>query len=272
MSRPSWKGMLSFGLVNVPARLHLATEEKAIRFNQLHRGCNARIRQKRACEGCGEIVEMTDIVKGYPLSKTEYVVMEDADFDALPSAASKVIAVERFIDPSAVDPAFIEGTYYMSPDETGGKGYALVHKAMLATKKAALARIAFREQREHLALVRAIPEGLVLHTMRWPDEIREAAFEPLEKVKPEELKMAKLLVTNMAGSFDPAELHDSYREQLLERIEAKATGEPLPEATTIPERKHAADLMEQLKASIGTTPGPSTDKRSPGYKKSRRAS
>lgn len=255
--RATWTGMLSFGMVNIPLRMYLATEDKGVKFNQLHRGCDhGRIRQKRVCEQCGEVVtDMGDIVRGFEVVKAtktvqaQYVVMEDADFEGLHLGPVKSVAVERFVKESEVGFEYLDKLYYLEPDKTGSHGFSLIREAMKATKMVALARITFRSEKEHLAMVRVTDVGLSLHTLRWPDEIRPPVEAPLEKAKPEELKMAKLLISNLAGSFTPEELRDEYREGLVERIEAKADGQEIVVAAPTPEQA-GGDFFASLKASV----------------------
>lgn len=248
-SRASWTGAISFGLVNVPVRMHLAASEESVKFNQLHAEDGQRIRLKRVCEA-GHEVEYADIVKGYPLDKTTYVVMTDEDFEDLPLGSKKVLTVDRFIDEGEIDAVQFQKAYYLEPDRAGEHGYALLAKAMTAMHKVGVAKVAFKESREHLALIRAKDGLLSVHTLFWPEEVRTPAFQaPTVKLPKAELDMAKLLVENLSKPWDPSEMGDEYSEVLLKRIEDKAKGKP---PVKLPERKvdPAADLMATLKASV----------------------
>jgi len=255
-SRPSWKGSITFGLVTVPIRLHVAVDERTVRFHQLHDACGSRIRQKKVCEGCGVDVGMDEIVKGFELDRETCVRVTDEDFEALPVATKKVVNVFQFVDPEEIDPVLFTGkTYYVQPEEAGARGYALMKQAMLGAHKAGLARFAFRESRERLALVRPRSDTLVLEMMFWPDEVRALSAPEFDvKVTRPELTVAKQLVENMTAEFDPAAHHDTYREMLVERIEAKAAGIEVPAAAPAPKKTAAVvDLMETLRASVAAT-------------------
>lgn len=246
--RATWKGALSFGLVTIPVALHKATETRGVRFNQLHAGCGARIRLHKVCES-GHEVEASEIVKGYALDKTTYVEMLDDDFEDLPLPSAHVLEVQRFVDADAIDPLMFAGGYFMSPDTAGDRGYSLILAAMKAEKKVGIARVAFRE-REHLAVIRPVGNYLVLNTLYWSDEIREPAYTVgPDKVNKQELDLARMLVTNLAGEWEPTEYHDAYREALMERIEAKAAGVTPAKATPI-KTSAAQSLTDALAASV----------------------
>lgn len=248
-SRASWTGAISFGLVNVPVRMHLAASEEGVKFNQLHVEDGQRIRMKRVCEA-GHEVEFSDIVKGYPLDKSTYVVMTDEDFEDLPLGSKKVLTVERFIDEAEIDSVQYQKAYYLEPDGAGERGYALLVKAMTAMHKVGVAKVAFKESREHLAMIRARDGLLSVHTLFWPEEVRTPAFSaPTVKIPKAELDMAKLLVENLSAPWKADDFGDEYTEVLLKRIDDKAKGKP---PVKLPERKvdPAADLMATLKASV----------------------
>lgn len=248
--RAAWTGAVSFGLVNVPVRMHKATEEKSVRFNQLHIGCGARVRMPKVCENGHDIGTTAEIVKGYAVSKDEYVVMDEADFDSLPIGSRKVIDVEVFVDAADIDTSAYAGSYYLEAEDAGKRGYALLHRAMTTQKKVAIGKVSFREGREHMVVIRPVAGAFMVHTLHWPDEVREIGFEDVTGVKlaKAELDTAKLLVGNMSGTYDPEEFHDTYREALLARIDTKLQGLPAP--APAPKREAAADLMEALQASV----------------------
>lgn len=251
MPRAMWKGAISFGLVSIPVAVYPATEEKTLRFNQLHDEDHGRIRYKRVCELDGEEVSFEHIVKGYELEKDRYVVLEDEDFDKVPVESSRAIDMVEFVDQSEIDPMLYKKSYYLVPEETGVKAYALLRAAMGEGGKVGIAKVSFREK-EHLAALRFKDDVLVLETMFWPDEIRAAEFDTLgaqAKVRPQEVEMARTLIENLSGDWSPEEFTDEYREALLAIVEAKAAGQ---EIQVIEEAEPAkvVDLMEALKASV----------------------
>ena len=173
MPRAMWKGAISFGLVTIPVAVYPATEEKTLRFNQLHDEDMGRIRYKRMCEKDGEVVDFEHIVKGYEYEKDRYVVLTDEDFDAVPVESSRAIDIQQFVDLDEIDPMMFKKSYYLTPDETGAKAYALLREAMSQDNKVGIAKVSFRDK-EHLAALRFKDDAFVLETMYWPDEIREA--------------------------------------------------------------------------------------------------
>ena len=179
------------------------------------------------------------------------MTLEDEDFDAVPVASSRAIDIQQFVDLSEIDPIYFKKSYYLVPDETGIKAYTLLREAMSGDGKVGIAKVSFRDK-EHLAALRFKDEVFVLETMYWPDEIRAAEFEELEKdvrVRPQEVQMAQSLIENLTDEWNPEEFRDEYREALLGIVEKKVAGE---EITVQPEAEptKVVDLMEALKASV----------------------
>jgi DNA end-binding protein Ku len=254
MPRTIWKGAISFGLVSIPVGLYPATEEKSLHFNQLHDKDHGRIKYQRVCSICGEEVTFEHIVKGYEYEKGKYVVLEDEDFDAVPVESSHAIDILQFVDLEEIDPLYFQKSYYLVPEEAGVKPYTLLRKAMSEDGRVAIAKVAIREK-EHLATLRFKDNVFILETMFWPDEIRPAEFEELDKrvdVRPQEVQMARSLIDNLTGDFKPDEFKDEYREALLGVVEKKVAGEEI-EAVPEPEPTKVVDLMEALKASVEAT-------------------
>lgn len=249
-TRATWSGSITFGMVNVPAKIYLAADEKAVRFVQLHDGCGARVRHPKRCEKGHDIATMDEIVKGYEVTKEEYLALSDDDFGSLPLASKQAVTIVRFIPRGTVPEAQYLKSYHVAPDGVGERGYALLAKAMETAKVCGLAKLAFRETREHPALVRAEGGRLMLHTLFWPDEIRAWPVDvPTVKLEKDEIAMAKLLVENLSGPYEPEMLTDEYRVGLEKMIDAKLNGKALPTAKQA-KTTGAADLMESLKASI----------------------
>ena len=251
MPRAMWKGAISFGLVTIPVSVYPATEEKTLRFNQLHDEDGGRIRMKRVCSIDGEEVGYEHIVKGYEYEKDRYVILSDEDFEAIPVESSRAIDIQQFVDLEEIDPMQYKKSYYLVPEETGAKAYALLREALNRSGKVGIAKVSFRDK-EHLAALRFRDEAFVLETMYWPDEIREADFGGVDvsaKVRPNELEMAQTLIDNLTADWDPAEFKDDYREAMLRIVEAKINGEEIEIVEPEPTAK-VVDLMDALKASV----------------------
>ncbi len=251
MPRAMWKGAISFGLVTIPVAVYPATEEKTLRFNQLHDEDGGRVRYKRVCEKDGEEVSFEHIVKGYEVEKDRYVVLTDEDLNAIPVESSRAIDIHRFVDLDEIDPVMFKKSYYLVPEETGAKAYALLREAMADDGRVGVAKVSFRDK-EHLAALRFKDEAFVLETMYWPDEIREADFGGVDvsaKIRGQELEMAKQLIESLSGEWNPEEYADEYRQALLQIVEAKLNGQEIEVVAPEPTAK-VVDLMEALKESV----------------------
>jgi DNA end-binding protein Ku len=246
-----WKGAISFGLVTIPVRVYGATEEKSLRFHQLHAPDGGRIRYKRVCSIDGEEVDWSEIVKGYEYEKDHYVTLTDEELASLPVTSAKAIEIERFVDADQIDPIFFQKSYYVVPEATGLKAYQLLREAMADDDKVAVAKVAFREK-EHLATLRLRDNVFVLETMYWPDEIRAADFDVLDEqaqVRPQEVRMARSLIESLSSDFEPEEFRDTYREALEELVAKKVQGEEITYSEEA-EPSKVVDLMEALRASV----------------------
>lgn len=248
--RAMWKGAISFGLVTIPVAVYPATEEKSLKFNQLHDEDMGRIRYKRVCSIDGEEVDYEHIVKGYEVEKDRYVIVTDEDLDAVPVESSRAIDIEQFVDLDEIDPILFKKSYYLVPDETGAKAYALLRRALAEENKVGIAKVSFRDK-EHLAALRFKDEVFVLETMYWPDEIRAAEFDTVAdgKVRGNEVEMAKQLIESLSEPWNPERFTDEYREALLDIVEKKLAGEPIEVPEEAPPAK-VVDLMAALKASV----------------------
>ena len=267
MPRAMWKGAISFGLVTIPVSVYPATEEKTLRFNQLHDEDGGRIRMKRTCSVDGEEVGYEHIVKGYEYEKDRYVILTDEDFEAIPVESSRAIDIQQFVDLEEIDPMQYKKSYYLVPEETGAKAYALLREALNRSGKVGVAKVSFRDK-EHLAALRFRDDAFVLETMYWPDEIREADFGGVDvsaKVRPNELEMAQTLIDNLTADWDPTEFKDEYREALLRIVEAKINGEEIEIVEAEPTAK-VVDLMDALKASVAAAKKESKDEAKPKKK------
>jgi DNA end-binding protein Ku len=257
--RSMWKGAISFGLVMIPVRLYAATEQKDISFRQVHREDGGRIRFRRFCSIDEEEIPYEDIAKGYELPTGEVVVLTDEDMADLPLPTTKAIEVLQFAPAEQLDPILFNRSYYVEPEAAGTRAYVLLRNALEQSGRVALAQVALR-QRESLATLRVREGVLVLETLLWPDEIREATFPFLEQdveVRPQELTMASSLIDSMTSDFDPDAYHDNYREALIELVEAKVEGRELLQPGTLEiAASPAVSLTDALKASLAAQKAP----------------
>jgi DNA end-binding protein Ku len=260
--RSIWRGAVSFGLVSIGVKLYTATEDKDIRFHQVHVEDGGRIKYKRVCAIDGEEVDYSDIAKGYELPDGQLVILTDEDFEDLPLPTRREIEVLEFVDQDEIDPIQFEKTYYLEPDGPAVRPYVLLRDALENSGRVAITKIAVRS-RESLAVLRVREGVLVMHTMRWPDEIRRPDFGFLDEdvaVRPQELQMAEALIASMTGEFDPSEFKDDYRAALETLLEAKASGgevQPVPEVADT--GSAVVDLMSALRRSVERARGGAAD-------------
>ncbi|WP_328464544.1 Ku protein [Actinoplanes sp. NBC_00393] len=251
--RAIWKGAVSFGLVSIAVKLYSATEEKDIRFHQVHRTDGGRIKYQRTCSVDGEVVSYDDIAKGYDIGGGEMVILTDEDFADLPLSTSRAIDVLEFVPAEQIDPILFAKAYYLEPEGQAAKPYVLLRDALRDADRVAIVKIAIR-QREQLATLRVRDDVLVLNTMMWPDEVRTPDFGFLDEdieTRPAELAMASSLIDSMAGSFKADDFTDNYRAALQEVIDAKVEGREVVQPEEADEEPAAAiDLMAALKASV----------------------
>ena len=276
--RAIWKGALTFGLVNVPVKVYAATEDHDVSLHQVHNKDGGRIRYQRICEIDGEVVPFADIDKAYDDGEQTVVLTKD-DFDALPSEKSREIDVVEFVPSEQVDPLILDKAYYLEPDSTSPKAYVLLRKTLEQTERTAIVRFSLR-QKTRLAALRVRGDVLVLQTLLWADEVREASFSSLDesvRISAKELEMSASLVESFAKDFDPEEFTDDYQAELRTLIDAKLEqGDALDTAATFGEQEEASDggevidLMEALRASVersrAARGGSSEEKKAPAKK------
>ncbi|HEY7045477.1 MAG TPA: Ku protein [Nocardioidaceae bacterium] len=254
MAQAIWKGSISFGLVTIPVKLYSATEEKDISFRQVHEEDGGRIRYRRVCEIDGEEVPYSDIGKGYEMPDGRMVILTNDDFADLPLPTAKSIEVLEFVPIEQVDPLFFAKAYYLGADGgPGGKPYVLLRDALTKTKQCALVKVAIRTK-EVLALLREKEGALVLQTMLWPDEVRDAGFAAPDdsiEIRKQEVEMAESYIATLRADFEPEKFHSDYREALERLVEAKAEGVPVPEVEEDEsEPAEVVDLVAALRASV----------------------
>ncbi len=247
-----WKGSISFGLVNIPVRMFTATEDKDIRFKYIHRECHTPIKYKKTCPSCNKDVQPEDIVKGYEYEPGKFIILTEEDFQAIEVKSEKTVEILDFVKLEEVDPVYFDKTYFLGPQETGGKAYTLLREALSGKQRIAVAKITIRE-RESLAVVRVYKNVLVLETIFYPDEVRDSRQVPgvpedLQTTKAE-LDMANQLIDNLTTVFEPDKYTDTYRERLLERIHSKVEGKEFVVSKET-DKENIVSLMEALKQSI----------------------
>jgi DNA end-binding protein Ku len=254
MPRSIWKGVMSFGMVAIPVRLYLATESSSkVSFNLLCPEHRSRIKNKRYCVEGDHEVAWGDVVRGYEYEKGNYVELTDEDLEKLPLRSSKAIDITGFIKDEELPGAlYYQSAYYLEPEKSAEKPYALLNKTLARTGRVAIAKFALRD-RERLVSVRPQDGALLMNTLHWPDEIRST--EDLDvpedvKVSPAELKMAENLVGMMATAFEPSEYKDEYKQAVLKVVEAKVQKKEVIEAPEPEAETTVVDLMSALKASV----------------------
>src|SRR5207237_4129617 len=254
MPRSMWKGVVSFGMVSIPIRLYNATESSAkVSFRQLCPEHHSPISYKRWCAEGDHEVQYSEIQRGYEVGKDRYVIIDDKALVNLPLPTAHAIDIEEFVPVDDVAPGlYYDSAYYVEPEELGKKPYHLLRRALEATGRMAIAKIALRDK-EHLAALHPNGKGLIMNTLHWPDEIRSTeglkGLEDEVKINPKELDMAKALIESLADSFDPERYKDEYREAVMRVVQAKIDGEVI-EAPPAPQAAKVMDLMEALRASV----------------------
>ena len=251
--RAIWKGAVSFGLVNVPVRLYSATENHDIRFRQVHASDGGRIRYKRFCSIDGDEVSYDDIAKGYETEDGEMVVLTDEDMAGLPVRSSKEISVEKFVPQEQIDPMLLDKSYYLEPDTSAQKPYVLLREALEAEGRMAVVTVSIRT-RMTLAVLRVREGVIVMQTMLWPDEIRATDFARLDDVgeaTEKEMSMARMLIDELAGDWEPEEFEDDYAIAVEEVVRAKVEGgEVTAPAETEEDSGEVVDLLAALSRSV----------------------
>jgi DNA end-binding protein Ku len=257
--RALWKGAITFGLVNVPIKLYPATEDHDIILHQVHDADGGPIRYQRRCEVCGKVVEYANIDKAYAEGKTT-VVLTDEDLKSLPEERSHEIEVVEFVPSEQIDEIRFDRSYFVEPEKPATKAYALLRRALEETDRTAIVQFSLR-QKTRLGALRSRGKVLMLQSLLWDDEVREADFPNVKddvKVSPQELKMASSLIDNMSADFAPDKFSDEYQDQLRQLIAAKLEqGDALDTAATFGEkdeekadRGEVVDLMQALRRSV----------------------
>jgi DNA end-binding protein Ku len=257
MARPLWQGSLTFGLVNIPVAVHRAIRDHRPRFRMLHKKDLSPVRMDRVCLQEGHPVAWEDLVKGYEYEKGRFVVLTKEDFRAAALEKTKAIEIVSFVDAAQIDDRYFETPYYLVPDKHGDHAYALLREAIKASGRIGIGTFILRET-QHLAAVEVIDDALVLSVMRFADElvdIKDVRFPAASKPGKQELKMAQMLVENLASDWDPTRYTDQYKDNVMRIIEGKLKGKKdvSLEADTTKRPANVVDLMERLRRSLEQT-------------------
>ncbi|WP_156290181.1 non-homologous end joining protein Ku [Oceanobacillus salinisoli] len=251
-----WKGTISFGLVNIPVKMHAATENKDVKLRQLHKECKSPVKYEKVCPVCEREIENDEIVKAYEYAKNKFVVLDEEDLEALKKEQEdRAVEIVDFVKLDEIDPIYFEKSYYLSPNEGGGKAYSLLRSALKDTGKIGVAKMMIRSK-EQLAVIRVYENVLVAETIHFPDEVRNVQDVPNvpeeAKIGEKELETAKMLIEQLTAEFDPEKYKDEYRTALLDLIEDKKNNEetttPAPADKPVPD--NVTNLMDALQASL----------------------
>lgn len=250
--RPIWTGSITFGLVTIPVRLFTAVSNHRIEFDLLHASTGEHIRYKRVDEKSGREVEWNDIVKGYEVTDGTYVTFTHDELSELDVESMRVIDIDTFVDLAEIDPVYYDSTYYIEPREGGEKAYKLLVKALAEQERVGIAKFAMR-QKEHLCALRVKDDLLVLETMHWPAEIRDPELEGLDanvRIQAKELEMAKDIVDQLTGPFEPDRYKNTFEQHLKKAAKAKLDGKDVTVVEDAIEATPVDDLMAALEQSL----------------------
>lgn len=255
MARAIWSGSVAFGLVNVPVQLFSATEDRTVHFHQFQSGTSSRIRYRRVNEDTGEEVDYDDIVKGYDLGDGEYVLITPEELESVEPGRSRTIEITDFVDASQIDPIYYQKTYYLAPrDDSAAKAYQLLVRAMAETDRTAVATFVMRSK-QYLAALRPMNDVLTLETMYFAEEVRDP-HEQIDQlptsaeVGSRDFDTAGMLIDAMTTEWDPSNYRDTYRDRVMQLIEAKQAGEEIVTTTQEPASAEVVDLMAVLEQSV----------------------
>lgn len=245
-----WSGTLSFGLVSTPVFMFAAAREDKISFNQVHGKCKSQLKQQlMICPACDITVKKEDIAKGYKVND-RFITFSKAELDSVAPKSSHTLEITDFVPASDVDAIYFESSFFLAVDEGGEKAYALIREAMILKDVVAIAKL-YYSSREHVAVVRPVPGGLMLHTLFWDYEVRAYQWPRLPEITDKELTIACQLVDALASKFEPARYHDDYRDKLQQLIDRKKAGETIDTAEALPTKKPPMpDIADALLASI----------------------
>lgn len=276
MPRAIWSGSVSFGLVNVPVRLFNATSDKDVHFHQLDEKSGSRIRYRKVSEKTGREVPEERIVSAYELDDGNYVTLTDEEMDAAEPERTHTIDIEDFVALEEIDPIQVDRTYWLVPEDQQGakKAYALLREALERSERVGIGRFVLRTK-EHLVAIRSLQNALVVHTMRFGDEVVKASsldgLPVRSKVGDRELSAAEKLIDSLATTFDPKRYRDTHRDRLLKVIERKAEGEEIVVEEAPQKEAEVVDLMSALEESVKNASKSRSRSRKSGSKRTKKS-
>src|SRR6266567_7068162 len=256
MAASVWSGYLTFGLISMPVRLHSGARSSGISFNQLHRTDHHRVKQQLICPLDNQVLDRSDIVKGYEFRKNEYVIVEPDEIKKIEPQTAKTMEILEFVKSSDVDPVYFESSYYMLPEEAGRRPYALLTRALDESDFVAIAKVTMHN-REYTVFLRPHEGGMMLHTMYYADEVRkvDGFGRPDVELKESELKVAHQLIEALADEWNPEKYTDSFQENLKKLIQAKLEGGEVAAVEKPKKLAPVVDLMAALKQSLAQMEG-----------------
>jgi DNA end-binding protein Ku len=254
MASSVWSGYLTFGLISMPVRLFSGARSSGISFNQLHRTDHHRVKQQLICPLDGQVLERSDIVKGYEYRKDEYVIVDPEEIKKIEPKTAKTMEILEFVKSADVDPVYFESSYYMLPEEAGRRPYALLTKALEESEYVAIAKLTMHNPHKG---------GMMLHTMYYKEEVREVeGFGPPDvEIKDAEIKVAHQLIEALADEWDPEKYHDSFQDNLKKLIETKLEGGTVQAVEQPKKLAPVVDLMAALKESLENAKKPAASEK-----------
>ncbi|MGB0039235.1 MAG: Ku protein [Terriglobales bacterium] len=262
MASSVWSGYLTFGLISMPVRLFSGARSSGISFNQLHRTDHQRVKQQLICSADGQVLERSDIVKGFEYRKGEYVVVEPEEIKKIEPKTAKTMEILEFVKSAEVDPVYFESSYYMLPEEAGRRPYALLTKALEESEYVAIAKLTMHN-REYTVFLRPHKGGMMLHTMYYKEEVREVEGygAPDVEIKEAEIKVAHQLIEALADEWDPDKYHDDFQDNLKKLIETKLEGGTVQAVEPPKKLAPVVDLMAALKESLENAKKPAASEK-----------
>lgn len=252
MPSPTWKGLISFGLLTIPIRLYPAARSQRVYLHQLHEKCHTRLKQPLYCPTCERIVSKDEVIKGYEYEEGQYVLVNKDELKKITPKSGKIMEILAFVKAEEIDPVYLDASYEALPDKDAEKAYQVLLKALEDTERVGIAKVTMH-QREYTVFIRPRNHGLTMHTMYFQNEIRDLegyGDRPKDlHLKPQEIKLAEQLVETLSTKFKPEDYHDTFQEQLRALIDAKQKGKTFVEQAA-PKQAAIIDMMEALKKSL----------------------
>jgi DNA end-binding protein Ku len=253
MASTVWKGYFSFGLISVPIRLYVAARESHVSFHQVHEVCGTRVKQQLFCPHCERVVQRSELVKAYPVDKDHLVTVTEEELRSLEAESSETMEIVQFVKLAEVDPLFFQTSYFTVAETAGQRAYALIFEGMAHLGLGAIAKITLH-QREQIVMLRPYDKGLVLHTLYYPEEVREVSEygnQPEIKVQKAEVDLAEQFMHQLTANFDASQFKDEYQARVEQLVESKEEGTLKPVEHTEPKHKaQVINLMDALKKSM----------------------